>query len=100
MAYNPIDASFAIKENNSLSDAQKMSILQSDKDREEQRQQRLYEKQQQNQWRNQGIIGDDLNFDKYKTGEQAIELLRASVKPYKEGKTLKEVRDEMFGKSK
>ncbi len=70
---NNIDASFAIQENNSLSDAQKIGVLQNNRDREEQRQQRLYEQQKTNQWRNQGIIGDDLNFDKYKTGEQAID---------------------------
>jgi len=70
---NNIDASFAIQENNSLSDAQKIGVLQNNRDREEQRQQRLYEQQKTNQWRNQGIISDDLNFDKYKTGEQAID---------------------------
>jgi hypothetical protein len=56
-----------------LNDAQKLGAIQNTNQLNEQKQQRLYEQKQREEGKNLNTISDELNFDKYKTGEQAID---------------------------
>jgi hypothetical protein len=56
-----------------LNDAQKLGAIQNTNQLNEQKQQRLYDQQQRQEGKNLNTISDELNFDKYKTGEQAID---------------------------
>src|SRR6478752_2928701 len=61
--YNNVDQAFILPDRG-LNDSQKLSFVQN---------QRQMDKQKQQEGQNLNTIQDELNFDKYKTGEQAID---------------------------
>lgn len=70
-SYNNIDQAYILPQMGI--DPQYMALDLRKKELEESKQQRRFQQQQSNQWRNLGLIRDDLDFSKYQTGEQAID---------------------------
>lgn len=69
--YNNIDQAYILPQMGI--DPQYMALDLRKKELEESKEQRRFQQQQSNQWRNLGLIRDDLDFSKYQTGEQAID---------------------------
>src|SRR6516164_4512267 len=70
--YNNSDYSFVLPDRG-LTDAQKLSYLQNQRQLDEQRQERLQKQKEQQEGQNLNTINDELDWKKYATGEQAID---------------------------
>jgi hypothetical protein len=70
--YNNSDYAFVLPDRG-LTDAQKLSYLQNQRQLDEQRQERLQKQKEQQEGQNLNTINDELDWKKYATGEQAID---------------------------
>ncbi len=72
MSYNNVDQAYILPDRG-LTDAQKLSFTQNQRQLDEQGAERRYQIQQRQEGQNLNRIQGALDFDKYKTGEQAID---------------------------
>lgn len=70
--YNNVDMAYILPDRG-VTDAQKLSFVQQQRQLNQANQERQDLRNQRQQQQNLNTIGDELNFDKYKTGEQAID---------------------------